>query len=89
MLDDTVLDYKTPLYVLFAATGCVLLIACLNVAGLLVARAAARSKELAIRAALGGGRLQLLRESSQRVCLSPPQVARWVWFWRGRHCNGS
>ncbi len=62
MLDDTVLDYKTPLYVLLAATSCVLLIACLNVAGLLVARAAARSKELAIRAALGGGRLRLLRE---------------------------
>jgi predicted permease len=62
MLDDTVQDYKTPLYVLLAATGCVLLIACLNVAGLAVARAAARSKELAIRAALGGGRLRLLRE---------------------------
>jgi putative ABC transport system permease protein len=62
MLDDTVHDYKTPLYILLTATGCVLLIACLNVAGLLVARAAARSKELAIRAALGGGRLRLLRE---------------------------
>jgi putative ABC transport system permease protein len=62
MLDDAIQDYKTPLYVLLAATGCVLLIACLNVASLLVARTAARSKELAIRAALGGGRLRLLRE---------------------------
>lgn len=62
MLDDAVEEYKTPLYTLLAATGCVLLIACLNVASLLVARTAARSKEMAIRTALGGGRLRLLRE---------------------------
>lgn len=62
MLDDMVVDYKTPLYALLAATGCLLLIACLNVASLLVARTAARSKEMAIRSALGGGRLRLLRE---------------------------
>jgi predicted permease len=62
MLDDMVADYKTPLYALLAATGCLLLIACLNVASLLVARTAARSKEMAIRAALGGGRWRLLRE---------------------------
>ena len=62
MLDDAVDDYKISLYSLLAATCCVLLIACLNVASLLVARTAARSKELAIRAALGGGRWRLLRE---------------------------
>jgi predicted permease len=62
MLDDVVHDYQTPLYAMLAATGCVLLIACMNVASLLVARTAARSKELAIRAALGGGRMRLLRE---------------------------
>ncbi|HEX4319338.1 MAG TPA: ABC transporter permease [Acidobacteriaceae bacterium] len=62
MLDDAVTGYKTSLYALLAATGCVLLIACLNVASLLVARTAARSKELAIRAALGGGHWRLLRE---------------------------
>ena len=62
LLDSIVGDLKTPLYVLLAATGCVLLIACLNVANLLVARTAARRKELAIRTALGGSRMRLLRE---------------------------
>lgn len=62
MLDDAVQDYKTPIYALLAATACVLLIACMNVASLLVARTAARSRELAIREALGGGRMRLLRE---------------------------
>ncbi len=62
LLDDAVENYKTPLYMLFAATGCVLLIACLNVGGLLVARTAARAREVAIRAALGGGPLRMVRE---------------------------
>ena len=62
LLDDAVQGYKTPLYAMFAATGCVLLIACLNVASLLVARTAARRREMAVRTALGGGRMQLLHE---------------------------
>jgi predicted permease len=62
LFDDVVGDYRTPLYVLLAATGCVLLIACLNVANLLVARSAARRKEFAIRSALGGSRWRLIRE---------------------------
>ena len=62
LLDDIVGDIKKPLYVLLEATCCLLLIACLNVANLLVARAAARRKELAIRTALGGGWLRLMRE---------------------------
>jgi putative ABC transport system permease protein len=62
LLEHLVGDLKRPLYVLFAATACLLLIACLNVSNLLVARAVSRRKELAIRTALGGGRLRLLRE---------------------------
>jgi len=61
LLDSIVGDVKMSLYALLAATGCVLLIACLNVANLLVARAAERNKELAIRMALGGSNLRLLR----------------------------
>lgn len=62
LLRDMVGDIQHPLYALLAASGCVLLIACLNVAILLIARSAARRRELAIRSALGGGRLRLLRE---------------------------
>src|SRR5882757_7022775 len=62
LLEHLVGEIKKPLYVLLEATCCLLLIACLNVANLLVARAAARRKELAIRTALGGGWLRLMRE---------------------------
>jgi putative ABC transport system permease protein len=62
LLDHIVGEFKKPLYVLLEATFCLLLIACLNVANLLVARAEARRNELAIRTALGGGWLRLMRE---------------------------
>jgi putative ABC transport system permease protein len=62
LLEHIVGEIKKPLYVLLEATCCLLLIACLNVANLLVARAAARRKELAIRTALGGSWLRLIGE---------------------------
>jgi predicted permease len=62
ILDAEVFHLKTGLYAMLAATGCLLLIACLNIANLLVARAATRRRETAVRTALGGSRGRLIRE---------------------------
>ena len=60
--EDLAGEVKKPLNLMMSAVGCMLLIGCLNVANLLVARGAARQKEVAIRSAMGAQRATLIRQ---------------------------
>jgi len=73
-------DIRAPLWIVFGVAAGILLIACANVASLLLARAMARAPEMAMRVSLGAARTRLIRPDAER---EPAAIGCWLADWVG------
>ena len=80
-VDSLVGPFKKTLYTLGAAVALLLLIACVNVANMLLARGTTRDREMAIRAALGASRWRVMQQLLVRACFWASAAQRWGRSW--------